>query len=177
MHPGGLTGFENGVFDDALQKDVREKLVDPDSAKWGKKYIYKKHACLEVYSKNSYGGYTGKKVAWLERLDVFWMLKKIDDGFCYEAPLKELVARDEAEKAAEDEVLALLASKGYKVSEMQLLLITRDPKAEKCLVLASNALTSKRISLDEEGEKREYWERKYEDQLAPVRSGVCKSGA
>ena len=63
-----------------MRAKVKEKLKDPDSAKWGAtaliagfeeripdKYGYAAYACLEVNAKNGFGGYTGTKVWLIER--------------------------------------------------------------------------------------------------------------
>jgi len=172
-----LSACENAAFDNSMRKAVREKLKDPDSAKWGEVHTYKSHACLEVNSKNSYGGYTGKQVAWLHTYDggQSWSLDKIEEGVCYEEPLKELEGIAEAEKVAEKEMLALLATKGYKVTATDLLMLKEDdPSVDKCLLQAQLALTSKRIALSAKGSERAEWERIFENRMEPLISGSCK---
>lgn len=173
----GLSGCENAMFDNSMKKAVRSELKDPDSAKWGEVYSYKNRACLEVNSKNSYGGYTGKQVAWLHTYDSGgdWYVDKIDEGICFVNPLKELVDIDEAEKAAETKMLALLALKGYKVTVHELIMLKKeDPSSDKCLLQAGEAMTSKRIALSSKGDVKIEWERKYEKEIESIVSGSCK---
>lgn len=76
-----LVILSDGLGDtNMMRAEVREKLKDPDSAKWGAtvlirgfeeripdKYGYATYACLEVNAKNGFGGYTGTKVWLIER--------------------------------------------------------------------------------------------------------------
>lgn len=168
-------GCEKALFDNSMRKVVREKLKDPDSAKWGDVFTYKNRACLEVNSKNSYGGYTGNKSAWLTASGGSWRLEKIDDEICYESPLKALVELDEAEEIAEKKVIELLAKIGRNVSSFQLATINEDdPTSDKCVVQASKAMTAKRIAIKATGSSRETWEANYQSRIAPVISGACK---
>ncbi|QNA90471.1 hypothetical protein G4G28_21780 [Massilia sp. Dwa41.01b] len=171
-----VAGCDKGMLDNPMRKAVREKLKDPDSAKWGEVYVYKNRACLEVNSKNSYGGYTGKQAAWLHSFGGdSWYLDKINEDVCYESPLKELVAIDEAEEAAEKEVIALLAKIGRTVTPHELTMVNKDdPASDKCVVQASKAMTAKRIALGTKPDSRAMWEKDYAEQIAPVISGACK---
>lgn len=64
----------------AVQKVVRESLIDPGSAKFGKSTFTKgakgeSYACLTVNSKNRMGGYTGDQQAVLVKSkDEDWMV-------------------------------------------------------------------------------------------------------
>lgn len=76
-----LAVLSEGLGDtNMMRAEVKEKLKDPDSAKWGAtariagfeqripdRYGYAPYACLEVNAKNSFGGYTGTKVWLIER--------------------------------------------------------------------------------------------------------------
>lgn len=44
-----------------LKEAIEKNLKDPDSAKWGDRYITKNKVCVTVNSKNSFGGYVGNK--------------------------------------------------------------------------------------------------------------------
>ena len=46
-----------GRLKDAIEKNLK----DPDSAKWGDRYITKNKVCVTVNSKNSFGGYVGNE--------------------------------------------------------------------------------------------------------------------
>jgi hypothetical protein len=171
------SGCDTATFDNPMRKVVREKLKDPDSAKWGESYTYKSRACLEVNSKNSYGGYTGKQIAWLHTYDSgeSWSVDRIEEGVCFETPLKELAEIDDKEKAAETKMLALLESKGYKVTSFELITLKgEDPSVDKCLLRAKDALTAKRISLKTKGDEQVAWERRYEKGTESIISGACK---
>lgn len=63
------------------QAAVLERLVDPDSAKFGDFYYNSgtKKGCLTVNSKNSLGGYTGNEQAYVERRDDKWVVIGIAD--------------------------------------------------------------------------------------------------
>jgi hypothetical protein len=55
------------------KKAVLANLKDPDSAKFGKfTQVGEKLACMTVNAKNSMGGYTGDKQAFLEKVDGKW---------------------------------------------------------------------------------------------------------
>ena len=61
----------------AVQKAVRARLKDPDSAKFGEGTFVKgrkgdSYACFTVNSKNSMGGYSGDKQAFLIKLKDEW---------------------------------------------------------------------------------------------------------
>lgn len=161
-----------------MQAAVRAELKDPDSAKWGNTFTYKNRGCLEVNSKNSFGGYTGTHVAWMKNLgsDNTWMVEKVEEGRCYEQALKDLAAIDEAGVVIETKILGLLASKGYKITLLELLSINNeDQAADKCLLQAKHALTSKQIALSSKGDEQAEWQSKYEKELETVVSDSCKA--
>lgn len=54
-----LVGCDSSMFDNGMRKAVREKLKDPDSAKWEGVVEYEDFACIKYNAKNSYGGYGG----------------------------------------------------------------------------------------------------------------------
>jgi len=175
------TGCDNALLDNSMQKLVRQKLKDPDSAKWGEKLVHKNRACLQVNSKNSYGGYTGNQTAWLHNLgspaSPNWYLERIDEETCYQHVLEERSNRDDAEKAFEVKMVAALKSIGFKIGDATELSGLRDddPSINKCLKVASGALTSFRIASDYQGKRRDEWESKAKTEFAAVESGGCKT--
>lgn len=167
--------FSLAGCDNALQKTVREKLIDPDSAKFGEQTIYLNHACIVVNSKNSYGGYTGNKTAWLERFGTTgdnWYYRETNETPCYDGPLKEKVAIDEAEEKYAGEVLEVLKSKGFKVQGVPT--IAHDDKtADKCLAQASATMTSHRIAAGEKGDRADFWKEKRDSELEELKAMEC----
>ena len=127
-------------------------------------------------SKNSFGGYTGKQSAWLHNLGgENWYVDRIDENLCYSGPLAKLSANDDEEAKTEKEIVNLLAKIGRKVNGYQITVINReDPASDKCVVLASEAMTSKRLALDTTGASREHWDAKYQSEIAKIISGECK---
>lgn len=174
-----LAGCESGAFDNAMQKTVREKLKDPDSAKWGEQIVYKNRACLQVNSKNSYGGYTGNKTAWLKDISFpggNWYLEDIDEKGCYNHVLRELSERDDAEKEFEAKVVNILKSKGLQVTEYDLSGVNHhDASVNSCLKAASKAMTAFRIASDYKDDKRAEWEKTATDDLGSIHTSTCKS--
>ncbi len=62
------------------KKAVLENLKDPDSAKFGKfTQINEELACMTVNAKNSMGGYTGDKQAFLKKEKGKWEVYSIKD--------------------------------------------------------------------------------------------------
>ncbi|EAP6367367.1 hypothetical protein EI752_27295 [Salmonella enterica] len=70
-------GSEPKNYKKLIEDAIRENLKDPDSAKFydftpprkevmveNKKFVYGYSSCVFVNAKNSYGGYTGKKLYW-----------------------------------------------------------------------------------------------------------------
>jgi hypothetical protein len=75
-----VAGTGCGFFDESQVKQaVRERLIDPDSAKFGDFVQQDGRACIAVNAKNSMGGYTGHKVMRLEKTDGNWSVIKTDD--------------------------------------------------------------------------------------------------
>lgn len=71
-------GSEPKNYKKLIEDAIRENLKDPDSARFydftpprkevmveNKKFVYGYSACVFVNAKNSYGGYTGKKLYWV----------------------------------------------------------------------------------------------------------------
>ena len=56
------------------EASVRSLLKDPDSAKFGEFYFNRdtQRGCLAVNAKNSLGGYTGEKQAYLQKTEKGW---------------------------------------------------------------------------------------------------------
>lgn len=172
-----MAAFLLAGCDNPLQKTVREKLIDPDSAKFGEQVIYLNHACVVVNAKNTYGGYTGNKTAWLERYGTTgdnWYYTETTETPCYEGPLKEKVAADEAEKKFASQVLEVLVSKGYKLESVPIIR-HGDETADKCLAQASTTMTSHRLSARESASgKDEFWINKRDSEFADLKAMECK---
>lgn len=69
------------------QKAVLAGLKDPDSAKFGKFTLVSENlACLTVNAKNSMGGYTGDKEAFLKKVGGKWELAQLSftDGISHD---------------------------------------------------------------------------------------------
>ncbi len=66
--------------DHELQKIIKSTLKDPDSAKFGEVLYYEDIACYEVNAKNSMGGYTGTKVAFLMEIEKNWNVIAFEDA-------------------------------------------------------------------------------------------------
>jgi hypothetical protein len=66
-----------------IKKLVRDRLIDPDSAKFGELLLGNKKswACIEVNSKNRMGGYSGTAVARLQKYGHGWEVEGIDERF------------------------------------------------------------------------------------------------
>jgi hypothetical protein len=62
-----------GGSESEAKKAVLANLKDPDSAKFGKfTQVGENLACMTVNAKNSMGGYTGDKQAFLKKVDGKW---------------------------------------------------------------------------------------------------------
>lgn len=48
-----------GCGQDSLEKKIQDSVPDPDSTKFRNRLNYGERACVEVNTKNSFGGYTG----------------------------------------------------------------------------------------------------------------------
>lgn len=141
-----------------VKKVVLQNLKDPDSAKWGHEFSYMHFACVVVNAKNSFGGYTGDRSAWLvtydnpESSNAKWQLEDIDDSQCSKQALVDKFARDRRLVTAQDQfeasLIDTLTSKGlYKVAGNRLPKASEsDPAANKCLLLANRALVEYKIS-------------------------------
>lgn len=76
---------------------VLQRLKDPDSAKFGNfTLIDDERACLTVNAKNAYGGYTGDKEAWLNKIGGEWNVFFPEDNIarylsCVEIQIKRSV--------------------------------------------------------------------------------------
>ncbi len=61
--------------------EMREKLKDPDSAKFGKFSIAGSNfACLTINAKNGYGGYSGDQQAVLAKSGERWVYARMADS-------------------------------------------------------------------------------------------------
>jgi hypothetical protein len=64
--------------DGSLQKSIISVLKDPDSARFGDVKYFKDYACYEVNAKNSMGGYTGRQVAFMNKIDNSWHVVRFE---------------------------------------------------------------------------------------------------
>ena len=77
---GGLLLQGCGGAEGDAQQAVRDKLRDPDSAKFGQfSEANERLACLTVNSKNGVGGYTGEQQALLRKVDGKWTFYSVVD--------------------------------------------------------------------------------------------------
>lgn len=158
-----ITGCDNALFDDGIRKAVREKLKDPDSAKFGKPIIFKNRGCIEINSKNSYGGYAGASIAHLKNIGGdAWSVETLEGRSCFETVLQELQKKDEAEDKFEKELLARLKKRGDAKGTDTHLYLTNDDN--KCVKFARGIHASFRLSQDEKNDKER--KRLYEDRVA-----------
>lgn len=98
-----LGGCDYALFDDDIRKEVRSHLKDPDSAKFGDMLVYKERACIDVNSKNSYGGYTGMSAYHLEHRSYGWVSQSRIKKACSLDDLKKLQASMEKNKELSQE--------------------------------------------------------------------------
>ena len=104
-----LTACDSAMLDDPMKKAVRETLKDPDSAKFGEKFVIESRACISFNAKNSYGGYTGATNAHLQKLsNDNWYVDTLDGKGCSELVLRRQLIIDKANKDAERTVLEKL---------------------------------------------------------------------
>jgi hypothetical protein len=135
----------------SLEKKLRNDMRDPQSTQFKDKVTHENFACIEVNSKNSYGGYTGFKTYTMKSgYGDSWEILS-EKEYCSKDTLvaraKQEKAMDAAdaitEKAAEAEVLALMKEKKLIPAAVK---DEYDIKDEKCKSAASNAMTAARIS-------------------------------
>ena len=160
------------IFESPIKKAVRDKLKDPDSAKFGEQFIFESRACISINAKNSYGGYTGASYAHLEKLSASnWYVHTLDGKECSDEVLRRQLAIDKANKNAEKVVL-------QKLKEKQLISLdvesTYSIKDKVCADFASEILTFTRLANDADGEKSREWQAKADQGLKTIESGVCK---
>lgn len=70
----------------AIKEAVKERLIDPDSVKFGSTRIGEAgvEACIEYNAKNRMGGYGGQKVAYASKSPDGWKVRDMDKhpDFC-----------------------------------------------------------------------------------------------
>ena len=92
-----IAGCDNLTFDSSIKQAVRAELKDPDSAKFKDEIVVQTRACISVNAKNSYGGYTGAKIAHLKKLESGnWYVETFDGEPCYAHTLEKKLEIDEA---------------------------------------------------------------------------------
>lgn len=166
-----------------VKKVVLQNLKDPDSVKWGQEFSYMHFACVVVNAKNSLGGYTGDRSAWLVTYDnpegsnAKWHLEEIDDSQCTKQALVEKSERDRRLVTAQNQfeaglINALTSKRLYKVSGNRLPKASEnDPAANKCLLLANRALVEHQIS---SGGLFESHEKQANRILEKLKTGNCE---
>lgn len=168
------SGCEKAFFDDAMRKAVREKLKDPDSAQFGKPLIFKNRGCIEVNSKNSYGGYTGATTAHLKNLGGdSWTVDTLEGRACYSTVLQELQAKDDSETKFENELITILKTQGTVKSTASSLYLLDDKN--KCIKFARGIHASFRLSQDDTNteKQRQDWREQTAKELSILNSGSC----
>jgi hypothetical protein len=65
---------------EAIKKEVKSNLIDPDSVKFGATAFWPKgdEACIEYNAKNRMGGYSGQKIALLKMRDGIWSVDRME---------------------------------------------------------------------------------------------------
>lgn len=168
-----LVGCGNAMFDDGMKKAVREKLKDPDSAKWEGNIKYKDFACIKYNAKNSYGGYGGSSWAVLQLLGGNnWYVKEMDATSCYESTLKSLSEKEEATKVAEATILGEFKKRKLIADSVQ---NSFDLPEGDCRTLMSNLRSYASLAIDnDEKEKKAAWKAKYDAALKEVDTVKCQ---
>lgn len=92
-----------------IKDAVREKLKDPDSAKFEEIITLKNRACVRYNAKNSYGAYTGISTAHLVKIgENNWYVEYDDESDCSKYTLEKKITLDKKEKESEKEILSIL---------------------------------------------------------------------
>lgn len=85
MLASALAGCGNSDVS-AIKAAVKERLIDPDSVKFGNTRIGEAgvEACIEYNAKNRMGGYGGQKVAYASKSPDGWKVRDMDKhpDFC-----------------------------------------------------------------------------------------------
>lgn len=100
-----VAGCGNAV-DYGIQSAVRERLKDPDSAKFEETRKYENFACVSYNAKNGYGGYAGVSWALLKNTGSRWQVLDMDQDSCYSHELQRLAHIDKASADAEAKMIA-----------------------------------------------------------------------
>lgn len=168
----GIAGCDSPAFDSSIEKAVRAKLKDPDSAKFENAIVVQTRACISVNAKNSYGGYTGATIAHLEKLGSdHWYVETLDGEPCYAHVLDEKLAIDKANEEAEKALIEKLKAKKLVGATVQSIYSIED---KKCQDFASDLMTSIRIANEASDEdKKKSWQTKANQKMAVIDSGSC----
>lgn len=167
-----LAACDSAILDDPMKKAVRETLKDPDSAKFGEKFVIENRACISVNAKNSYGGYTGATNAHLKKLsNDNWYVDTLDGKGCSELVLTRQLVVDKANEDAEKMVLEKLKQKQLILSDVKSVYLIKD---QVCAGLAREILTHTRLANDADGQSSTAWQARAGEGLKIIESGSCK---
>ena len=114
-----------------IQSAVRERLKDPESAKFAETLAYENFSCIRYNAKNGYGGYAGMSWALLKHSNGSWQVLEIDRESCYMHELKQLSHLDkeavdaEAKKKAEDSAIAATVLRELKLRKLVALSVNK----------------------------------------------------
>lgn len=168
-----LVGCDNAMFDDGIKKAVREKLKDPDSAKWEEVLKYKDFACIKYNAKNGYGGYGGSSWAVLQEISSnSWYVTEANATSCYESELQRLSEKAEATKVAEAKILKEFKKKKLIADSVK---NQFDLPEGDCRRLMSDLGSYARLAIDknDKGEKAE-WKAKYDASFKELDTVNCR---
>jgi len=167
-----VAGCGNAVFDDAVRKAVREKLKDPDSARWEEKLRYKNFACIKYNAKNSYGGYGGSTWAVMQDLGGDnWYIVEMNADSCYESDLQKLSEKDVATKVAEAAILAEFKKRNLIADSVQDTLGMPDGECKE-LMSKLRSYASLAIDQDDKSKKAE-WQSMYDAKFKEIDTVKC----
>ena len=168
-----LAACDSASFYNPLKKAVREKLKDPDSAKFGDPVVLGNRACISVNAKNSYGGYTGSKYTHLKRISSDnWYVESMEgESECSESVLSQKLSIDKANEDAEIALLKLMKEKKLTEAEVDSVYSIKD---KACSDLANGILAKIRRANDSSGEESAGWRARAEQERKLIESGVCK---
>lgn len=94
-----LNGCDNAMFDNSIRSAVRERLKDPDSAKFEEQISFKNFACIKYNAKNGYGGYGGASWAILKQGTTGWQVEEMSVDYCSESRLQAMAETKELDVA------------------------------------------------------------------------------
>jgi hypothetical protein len=168
-----IAGCDNSAFDNSIKKAVREKLKDPDSAKFKEELVIRTRACISVNAKNSYGGYSGETIAHLKNYGTDnWSVETLEGDPCYPDELEGKLAIDKANEEAEKALLEKLKAKKLIGATVQDVYSIED---KRCQDFASDLMTSIRLANEASNEEdKKSWQAQANEKMVVIDSGACK---